>query len=191
MTARTHDAFAFASLVTVAAFYPPESLNLITLVGAVVAADVGALIPDLDTAGNRLWDLLPAGRTTGKVLRRIFYKHRTITHSFLGVYLIYNFFDWIFPKFLNPSFVDPQIILISVMIGYLSHLLADSLTEEGLPLLFPLRISFGFPPIKKIRIKTGRWFENFVVYPGVWIYVIWFIHFKKDLFTQILRLVSG
>ena len=73
MTARTHDAFAFASLVTVAAFIPPASLNLLTLFAAIVGNIVGALISDMDQAGNRLWDLLPAGDTIGKIFRRVFY----------------------------------------------------------------------------------------------------------------------
>jgi membrane-bound metal-dependent hydrolase YbcI (DUF457 family) len=81
MTARTHDASAFASLVTVATLHPPKNLNLMTLVGSIIAADIGSLIPDLDDAGNRLWDLLPAGDRVGKMLRKIFFRHRTLSHS--------------------------------------------------------------------------------------------------------------
>jgi hypothetical protein len=55
---------------------------------------------------------------------------------------------------------------------------ADMFTEEGVPLLFPLEYHFGIPPdpFQKVRIKTGRWFENLVVYPVVNIalfFVIW------------------
>ena len=191
MTARTHDAFAFASLITVAAFFPPESLNLATPLVSIVGADIGALIPDMDGAGNRLWDLLPAGDKMGKILRRIFYKHRTLTHSIIGVVAIYKLLEWVLVRLLNPGFLDEKIVLAAIMIGYLSHLLADSLTEEGVPFLFPLRINFGIPPIKKWRIKTGRWFENFVIYPAVWIYLIWFINTKSDVLTKIIRLVNS
>lgn len=191
MTARTHDAFALASLVTVAAFYPPISINLLTLVGSIVAADIGAAIPDMDGSGNRLWHMLPAGEKTGKVLRRVFYRHRTLSHSLIGTFAIYKFLEWLLPRFLNQGFIDSQIILYSVMIGFVSHLIADSLTEEGLPLLFPLRISFGFPPIKSLRIKTGKWFENFIIYPAIWIYLVWFIREKKDVLVGILRLVGS
>lgn len=191
MTARTHDLFAFASLVTVAVVFPPENINVLTLIGAVLAADMGALIPDMDGGGNRLWHMLPAGEKTGRILRRIFYRHRTITHSILGTYLIYKFFSWLLPKFLNPGFINPEIILASLMIGYISHLLADSFTEEGLPLLFPLRISFGIPPIRKLRIKTGKWFENFVVYPAIWVYIIWFISYEKENLILILKSVTS
>lgn len=191
MTSRTHDAFALASLVTVATFYPPNNLNLMTLVVSVVGADIGALIPDMDQGGNRLWDLLPAGDRIGKILRRIFYKHRTLTHSILGGFLIYKILELVLFKFLNPNFIDPQIILVSIMIGYASHLLADSFTEEGLPLLFPININFGFPPIRSLRVKTGRWFENFVIYPAVWVYLIWFINSKKDILLNLLKSVGS
>lgn len=191
MTARTHDLFAFASLITVATFFPPENLNVLTLVGAVLAADIGALLPDMDGGANRLWHLLPAGEKVGRVLRRVFYRHRTITHSAVGVFLIYKFFEWLLPKFLNGGFIDSGIILAALMVGYLSHLLADSFTEEGLPLLFPIDLSFGIPPIRRVRIKTGKWFENFIVYPGIWVYLVWFIHTNRDKLSGILKLVSG
>lgn len=61
MTSKTHDVFAFASLLTVAAYSPPPALNLTTAGVAVVGNIVGSLIPDLDQASNRLWDLLPGG----------------------------------------------------------------------------------------------------------------------------------
>ena len=191
MTARTHDAIAFASLVTVAAFYPPESVNLATVIVSIVGADIGALIPDMDGAGNRLWDLLPSGRNLGKILRRIFYKHRTLSHSLIGFVVIYNLLDWVLFKYLNSTFLDPGIILASIMIGYLSHLLADSVTEEGIPLLFPLRINFGIPPIRKMRVKTGKWFENLVVYPAVWIYLIWFVASNQEKLIKILNLIKS
>jgi len=99
---------------------------------------------------------------------------------------MYKFFQFLLPKFLNSNFIDPHIILVSLMIGYISHLISDGLTEEGIPLLFPLNVSFGFPPIKKMRIKTGRWFENFVIFPSIWIYLLWFVNYNQDKFFMIL-----
>lgn len=190
MTAKTHDAFAFASLVTVAAFYPPQGINLPTLIGAIIAADIGALIPDMDTAGNRLWDILPQGQILARWLRKIFYKHRTLTHSLIGVFGIYKLLEWALPKFLNELYIDPNIILWSVMIGIASHIVSDALTEEGVPLLFPLRVNFGIPPVRKIRIKTGQWFESVVVYPAIWVYLLWFIYQKEGILLAIIRSVG-
>lgn len=137
-------------------FFQPESLNLATLLVSIVGANIGTLIPDMDEAGNRLWDLLPAGDNVGKILRIVFYKHRTVTHSIIGGVAIYKILGWILVRSLNTDFLDEGIILTSIMIGYFSHLLADAFTEEGIPLLFPLKINFGIPPIKKWRIKTGK-----------------------------------
>lgn len=189
MTARTHDVFAFASLVTVATYFPPATLNTYTLFACLVGNIVGGLIPDMDEGGNRLWDLVPYGNSVAKYFRLIFYKHRTITHSLLGLFLIYKGLDWILPKLFNANFVDPHILLLSIMIGYMSHLVADGLTEEGLPLLFPLKIKFGFPPIAKWRITTGSWFEKVVVFPGLGIYLFWFIHSHSENLFKIFQLV--
>jgi len=191
MTGRTHNAIAFASLVTVAAIYPPKDLNVLTLVGSMVAVSIGALFPDMDQAGNDLWNFLPATHSLGGVLRRVFYKHRTLTHSLVGVYLTYRFLGWLLPKLLNPAYVDPHLILYAFIIGFLSHLIADSFTEEGLPLLFPINLNFGIPPIKSWRIKTGHWSENLIVFPSVWIYLIWFIHDKREIYVQILKLIRS
>ena len=189
MTARTHDAFAFASFVTVSAFYQPNSLNLYTLFTALIGNVIGATLPDMDGAGNRLWKMLPYGHSIGRVARRIFYKHRTLTHSLVGVFLTYRFLDWGLSKIFNPSFVDPQILLLAIMIGYLSHLLADSLTEEGVPLLFPIPLNFGIPPIKKVRMKTGGWFEKIVVLPGIGLYLVWFVSRNQDKLIKIFDLI--
>ncbi len=187
MTARTHNAIAFASLVTAAVYFPPAHLNLTTLIIGIVGVDIGALIPDMDTGGNYLWGLLPQGQKLGNFLRKVFYKHRTITHSLLGFFLIFKFFGWLLPRIFNSSFIDPQIIFVAIIIGYISHLVADSFTEEGIPLLFPIPFTFGIPPIKRVRIKTGSWFENFVVFPAVWIYLIWFVNLNKEVLLTLLR----
>ena len=191
MTARTHDAFAFASLVTVAAFFPPTSLNLLTFFMAVIANNIGALIPDMDSAGNRLWDLLPLGDHLAKIFRRIFYKHRTLSHSFIGVVVIYLFLNWFLLLILNTEFSNPNVILVAIMVGYISHIFADSMTKEGVPLLFPLKIDFGLPPVKSLRIKTGDKIEKYIIYPGVWVYLGLFIYYNQTRLTEILKLVSS
>lgn len=191
MNARTHDAFAFASLVSVAAYFPPRSLNLYTFSAAIVGNIVGALIPDMDSAGNRLWDLLPAGNFLGRVFRRIFYKHRTLSHSLLGGWLLYKFLGFILPKIFNPAYVDYKIVFASVMIGYISHLFADMLTKDGLPLFFPLKFYVGIPPFESFRIRTGSWVENLVVLPGIGLYIVWFINNHREQLVAILQTIQS
>lgn len=188
MTARTHDIIAFASLLTVAAYYPPESLTVTTLMVAMIANNIGALIPDMDSSANKLWDLLPAGDFLGKVFRRIFWKHRTLSHSLLGGWLIYLFLSWLLPMFLSPQLVDVKVVLWSTMIGFVSHLLSDAMTKEGLPLLFPFKGTFGIPPWAKLRMTTGTWVENLVVFPGTVGYILWFAFSHQTEIKALLQL---
>lgn len=187
MTARTHDLIGFAALLTIAALYPPESLTVPTLGAALVGNVVGSLIPDIDQASNRLWDLLPAGDELGKVFRKAFLKHRTITHSFLGVFLIYKILFFILPKILNPNYVDWRVVFVSMMVGYIAHLAADMLTKDGLPLFFPLKFKFGFPPLSTFRVTTGSWMENLVIFPGTIAYIFWFIGKNQKIFFLIFH----
>lgn len=187
MTSRTHDLFAFASLITVATYHPPASLNLVTTIVASIGSVVGSLMPDLDQASNRLWDLLPGGNFIGRVLKNLFLSHRTISHSLLGVFLFYKILGWILPKLLNPGFLNINLVFDALLIGYLSHLLLDSFTEEGLPLFFPLKWKIGFPPIKSWRIKTGKWVEKFVIFPGIIAYIVWFVAKNQEIIGLILK----
>ncbi len=189
MTNRTHDAIAFASLTSAAILSPPVSLNLLTFIFSIIAADIGSIIPDMDQAGNKLWDFLPAGNFAGRIFRGVFYKHRTLSHSILGTLVIYKLLQVVLEKLLNPSFINPQIILTALMIGYISHLAADAFTKEGLPLLFPLKMTIGIPPVKRLRIRTGKFFENLIVFPLVWTFTIVIIYLNQDKLIGILNLI--
>ena len=190
MTARTHDMFAFASLVTVGSFYPPVSLNLATLIASLIGCIVGTLVPDMDQASNRLWDLFPGGDYTGRFLKKLFLGHRSLSHSLLGIYLFYVFLNFILPKIFNSDFIDYRILLFSIMTGFISHLVADGFTTEGLPLLFPLKTKFGCPPVSALRIKTGTWMEKFIIFPGIILYLFLFAFYRQSQIILLLRSVS-
>lgn len=191
MTGRTHDIVSFASLLTVASIYPPTSLNLTTTIASLMGGVVGALIPDMDQATNRLYDLLPAGNFVGRILRYLMLGHRTLSHSILGVYLFYKILTLIIPIIFNPVYVDTQIIIVSIMIGIVSHIFADSLTKDGVPLFFPFKIKVGIPPIKKLRITTGKFVESAIVFPGTLIYIFYLVYTKKDVFLYLIRLIRS
>src|SRR3989338_8461043 len=190
MTARTHDVAAFASLLTFAAFYPPDNLNIPTLITCFIANIVGALIPDMDQATNRLWDLLPAGNIVGKILRRLMLSHRTISHSFLGIYLLYQILLYVTPVLFNENYINIGAVVWSIMIGFISHLAADSLTKEGLHLLFPIKWKIGIPPFSFLRMTTGKFMENFIVFPGILGYILWLGFNKREIFLQIIRQIK-
>lgn len=191
MTGRTHDLISFASLLTVASFYPPNSLNLTTTVACVVGSVIGALVPDMDQATNRLWDMLPAGNFVGKIFRNLMLHHRTISHSLLGSFIFYKILDVLIPKLFNPNYVNSQFIIISLLVGYISHLIADSMTKEGIPLFFPFQFKIGIPPLKFLRITTGKFMETFFIFPGTVVYIFWLIYSRKEVFLILIDLIRS
>jgi membrane-bound metal-dependent hydrolase YbcI (DUF457 family) len=58
-------------------------------------------------------------------------------------------------------------VLIASSIAFASHLLSDAFTIQGIPILWPWKRNFGIPPkpFHGIRIQTGQWFENLVIFP--------------------------
>lgn len=191
MTARTHDIIAFGALVTAAVYLPPKELNISTTFAALVGSVVGALVPDMDQATNRLWDLLPAGNFLGRIFRNLMLQHRTISHSILGGFVFYKLLVFAAPKLLNPGYINIQIVVAAVMIGFISHIAADALTKEGVPLLFPLPFKIGIPPIEALRITTGKFFEKFIVFPGVLAYIAWTIANKKEVLLSLVKLIQN
>jgi inner membrane protein len=188
MTARTHDLFAFASLITIATHSPPPSLNPPTTIISIIGSVIGSLLPDIDQASNRLWNMLPAGKLFGDIFRKLFIAHRTISHSILGLIITSITLKTILPLILNPQSINTDIVHFAIMIGFISHLLADAFTEEGIPLFFPLKLKIGFPPISSWRIKTGKNFEKFVVFPAILGYIIWFSINNHSTLTEIIKL---
>lgn len=186
MIARTHNIFAFASLITVAVFYHPEELNTITLLTSLIANSVGSMFPDIDQATNKLWDMLPMGDAVGQFVTKALLPHRSFSHSAIGIFSFGLLFSNLLPLIFNATYIDSWMVFVSFIVGYISHLMADGFTEEGLPLLYPIRYKFGFPPIKKWRIKTGKWFEKYVITPGLVIYVIWLTTSNWGLFYKLI-----
>lgn len=60
-----------------------------------------------------------------------------------------------------------NIVWWAFMIGFVSHLLMDTITREGVPWLFPIPIHIGIPPFKFMRIKTGGMIEKSIIFPGL------------------------
>lgn len=186
MLGRTHELIGVTGLIVATVYYPPENINTATIIVALIANLIGTLLPDIDQASNRLWDMLPGGNTIGKVLKNVLLGHRTLSHSLVGVGLVYYGINWLIPRLLNNDFVQVNLIIISLLIGYVTHLLADGLTEEGLPLLWPIKLKFGFPPIKKWRITTGKWFENWIIFPAVAMFLFWFVYKNWNVLWRIV-----
>ncbi len=146
----------------------------------------GALLPDIDNAHSLI------GRKLGWVSKGIqrIAGHRTIFHSLLGllmgsllaigleqlvVYLLAQRGFVLPAQFIGAS----HLVFVAVLFGCITHIAADSLTEGGVPLLWPNHKRFGFPPNPRWRFRTGDWPEYVIVYlfivlvgVGIWQAVI-------------------
>lgn len=191
MTGRSHDLISLASLLTVASLYPPTSLNLTTTVSCFVGGVVGALVPDMDQATNRLWDMLPAGNFIGRILRNLMLSHRTISHSLLGIFIFYKILVFVMPKLFNADYVNITLVIASLMIGYISHIVSDSLTKDGVPLFFPLQYKVGIPPIRALRFTTGKFVESVIIFPATLVYIFYLVYTKKDIFLNLIYLIRN
>ena len=165
MTGRTHDLAAFTLLNAVFIYMHAPQMTLATAITAFGANMIGGLLPDIDDASADIWDKVRAGSLLAKLIKPIVGSHRMLSHSVIGVAIIGFLLKHLLTAMGTVLLVDMNIIWWSVMIGYLSHLLADSLTTEGVPWLLPLRMRFGFPPVRWFRIKTGGWGESLLFIP--------------------------
>lgn len=167
MTGKTHRVLGFIAgggfLLLQPTEYQPATLGAI-----LVASYFGSLLPDLDQPMADIWDSLPLGHMAGK-LADPFLKHRNVSHSILGLavfsYLFYLLTNN-FPGYWN---INLDYLNLSFILAYSSHLLTDMTTVEGLPFLYPYKRMFGIPPkpFHGIRIETGKWFENLVLFPAL------------------------
>jgi len=175
MTGRTHDLAAITALGAVAFVHAPLSMTLSTLLVAVLANQIGGITPDIDQPTAPLWRNLPEGKIFGKAFDKSVGGHRFITHSIVGAVLFGFIAHWLL-KFLHPIMPGVNIGYVwwAFMIGLASHLVMDTFTKEGVPWLLPIPIKFGLPPLKSLRITTGKAVETFGVFPALLIANIWF-----------------
>jgi len=187
MTGRTHDLAAFTAMTWVIATQPLSEMTLATALVAFSANMIGGLAPDLDQPTSGLWHRIRAGSVFGRLITPFFGGHRYISHSLIGVIL----FGYVLSIILNIMstflLVDMDIVWWAFMIGFVSHLIADTFTTEGVPWLFPIPLHFGIPPLKLMRFKTGGVVEKSFVFPGLLLVnaYLFYTHYHK--FLELLR----
>jgi len=103
MTGRTHQFIGFTTVYTFALLASYDSFNLQTVVFGVVLISLGALMPDLDSEDNVIYSLVPVGRRViSEIFERVFGRHRSISHSLLGIFLFGLLSHWlIFRNFVS------------------------------------------------------------------------------------------
>jgi membrane-bound metal-dependent hydrolase YbcI (DUF457 family) len=141
-----------------AALESPQFLHKLTFYGIVALA---ARFPDVD---QRV-----------KWISRLAGGHRGCTHSFLSIVLLVLFALMLtigIPAFLLSHKIvvnflllnEGGIILKAIIVGWILHLLADSLTRAGIPVFWPATTRVGFPPISALRFKVGTIVEDVVLW---------------------------
>lgn len=185
MTGRTHDLAAFTVLSLTIILLPLHKITLATGMAAVVSNMIGGIAADIDQPTAPFWRTLPIGGVVGKIFNRLLPGgHRFISHSLIGVVLFGAGWHY-FLQFLKPSIssVDISIVWWAFMIGYVSHLVMDTFTREGVPWLLPIPIKFGIPPFKFLRLTTGGFIEKFLLFPGLIIFngYLYFSNYSKIL----------
>lgn len=187
MTGKTHQILGLTTGVATYLAFAPESYGPATFFSVLVMCYFSALLPDLDRPTAKLWADIPMGHEMGHVVDPLF-KHRNISHSILGVaifgFLIQLFFHS-FPAYWG---VDTNLLSVVSIVSYSSHVISDMFTVDGVPLLFPLKRMFGLPPkpFDGIRIETGKWFENLVIFPLLNLILVVIIVSKWDLIKTII-----
>ena len=187
MTGRTHDLAAFTALSLVIANYPLPHISLATGLVAFSANMIGGLAPDSDQPTGDLWHKLPAGGLYAKLITPFFGGHRYISHSLLGVILFGAVSYWILKLASSVVLVDMSIVWWAFMIGFISHLVMDTFTHEGVPWFFPIPWKIGFPPIADLRLKTGGFLEKSIVFPGLILFAAFIFYNNYSKFLSIFH----
>jgi membrane-bound metal-dependent hydrolase YbcI (DUF457 family) len=82
--------------------------------------------------------------------------------------------------------MDAHIVWWAFMIGVASHLFMDMFTKEGVPLLLPIPVKFGIPPLKALRLTTGKIGEK-VLFLGLLAFDFWFCSNQYLNLTSIIH----
>ncbi len=153
MLSRTHLAFSlFIGLILINSVQNP-----FWFFGSLIFA---TFLPDLDSYTSKF-----GKRFFSRVLTA-FTKHRGIMHSvlfMLGIYILLYFY---FP-----------FVSFGFLVGYMSHLVGDSITKQGVRLFYPFKFRIkGF-------LKTGGKFESFLfLLFGLLDFVLFFNLVFKSIF---------
>lgn len=108
-----------------------QAMNIPLQIGAAMGA-VAALLPDIDHPQSYITSFIPFGFLVAKVIGG----HRGITHSLVALAI---------GALAARPLVSDEYLLIFVA-AYLSHLMADMCTADGVPLLLPIGFRFKILP---------------------------------------------
>jgi inner membrane protein len=190
MTARTHDLAAITAFGYIVLQQPARSVSVAAAILIILANQLGGIAPDIDQPTAPFWRNLPIGGFIGRMIDKMLGGHRFITHSLLGLALFGFLLHWLL-VFLSPIMpsVDIGYVWWAFIIGMVSHLIMDTFTKEGVPWLLPVPIKFGIPPIKKLRVTTGKWMEK-IIFVAILIFDIWYCSVNYQQLVSVIHHIS-
>ncbi|MEX2054697.1 MAG: metal-dependent hydrolase [Candidatus Andersenbacteria bacterium] len=168
MTATTHQMVALVAALWLLTLYP-VSLGPVLGTLAVIAVMLGALTPDLDQPTANIWRRMLGGNVVGDVFQFFSGGHRHLTHSLIGIIGIGWLLQLGIEHLVHPAYtVAATKLWTAFMVGYISHPIADTLTDMGVPWLWPLKFNFKIPPgPEEIRVTTDSIVEQVIVRGGL------------------------
>lgn len=188
MTGKTHDLAAFTALLAVCIYLPAiPQMSAATAIAAFGANFVGGLFPDIDQPTSDLWDNFRLGPFIAKLVCPALGGHRHISHSILGVFLIGALSRLLLQLLSSIILIDMEIVWYAFMIGVVSHILTDLPTRAGVPLLWPLTCKFGIPPWKSLRMESGKFVENWIVFPTLLATSLYLLYTHQAKFLEFFQ----
>lgn len=113
---------------------------------SLAVAAIGSLLPDIDHPRAALGRLLSFTGIPQLLEQRV--GHRSITHSWLFLLAALVF---LLPLWLGWGLLH----YLAAWFGILSHILIDMVNISGVPLFWPIRTRWVFPPSERFRIAVG------------------------------------
>lgn len=152
---------------------------------------LGGLFPDIDASDAKIKHLkIPLSAKRQDLYIKPFlplsegfhliFGHRGAMHSLLAL-LLFAVFSLAGCHSLGGS----GWLCLAFLLGYFSHLVADSLTKSGTPLLYPYKKTVGFLP-KRIAFRTGSAAEVFLFIVLALFVALWLIRYEKSVISPLL-----
>ena len=158
MTSQPHLAFGLFTGAIITSCFQMADVSFASKMGNVLVAGmatlVGSVAPDLDAPHSPLSKILPF--ISLPVQKR--WPHRTLLHSMVGAVIssaiVFYTADFL-SLFLPIPARIPFILCMFFFGGTIGHLLADSLTINGIKWLWPYQRAFAYPSSPQFRVETG------------------------------------
>lgn len=169
--------------------YNPVSVGWVVAIIMIIAVMIGALTPDLDQPAANIWRRMLGGRAIGNIFQAFSGGHRHMTHSLIGIFVVGYLIRYLMLHLLKADFhADALYIWRAFMIGYISHPIADTLTDMGVPWLWPLNLKIKIPPgPEEVRVTTESLVEKIIVRGGIFIALIILLRSHWDTFIRLFQ----